>query len=228
MIMDLIRVLDAFETEAEAFSRELARLPEAAWDRPTRCAPWSTRELLGHVCVVLDRVRDMIEGQAPEVPDVSAAEYYRPDRRFSTATNAARIELGRDRAGRHRSGTSLVADFTRTWRKAEELCRTEPERRVVRTRHGDAMLLADFMLTRVFEVTVHGIDLADALGRETWLTPPAADLLLELLAGPDTRGVTELGWSHARFLRKATGREPLDPEESFRIARLGITWLALG
>ncbi|TDU73662.1 maleylpyruvate isomerase family mycothiol-dependent enzyme [Streptomyces sp. KS 21] len=226
--MDLTRVLDAFETEAEALGRGIAGAPETAWARPTRCAPWSARELLGHVCVVLDWVPDMIEGQAPDLPEVSAAEYYRPDRRFSTATNAARIELGRDRAARHRSGAELVADFTQTWWKAQELCRKEPERRVVRTRHGDAMLLADFMLTRVLEVAVHGIDLADALGLETWLTPPAADLLLELLAGSDTSGVTELGWSRARFLRKITGREPLEPEESSQIARLGITWLALG
>ncbi|WP_354638261.1 maleylpyruvate isomerase N-terminal domain-containing protein [Kitasatospora camelliae] len=226
--MDLTRVLDAFETEAGALGRELARLPEAAWDHPTRCAPWSARELLGHVCVVLDWVPDMIEGQAPEVPEVAATEYYRPDRRFSTATNAARIELGRDRAARHASGVALVADFTRTWRNAEGLCRKEPEHRVVRTRHGDAMLLADFMLTRVFEVAVHGIDLADALGCEAWLTPSAGDLLLEFLTGPDTSGVTELGWSPARFLRKVTGREPLEPEETSRIARLGVTWLALG
>ncbi|MGW6918517.1 maleylpyruvate isomerase family mycothiol-dependent enzyme [Kitasatospora sp. NPDC054939] len=226
--MDLTRVLDAFETEAEALGRGLTGLPEAGWDRPTRCAPWSARELLGHVCVVLDWVPDMIGGQAPEAPEVSATEYYRPDRRFSTATNAARIELGRDRAARHGSGADLVADFTRTWRNAQELCRKEPERRVVRTRHGDAMLLADFMLTRVFEVAVHGIDLADALGREAWLTPSAADVLLELLAGPGTSGVTELGWSRARFLRKITGREPLAPEESSQLARLGVTWLALG
>ncbi|MYT68356.1 MULTISPECIES: maleylpyruvate isomerase N-terminal domain-containing protein [unclassified Streptomyces] len=226
--MDLARVLDAFETEAEALGRELARLPEAAWDRPTRCAPWSARELLGHVCVVLDWVPGMIDGPAPEIPEVSAADYYRPDRRFSTATNAARIELGRDRAARHGSGAGLVADFTRTWQTAQELCRKEPERRVVRTRHGDAMLLADFMLTRVFEVAVHGIDLADAFGIEASLTPPAADLLLEFLVGPDVGARTELGWSHARFLRKITGREPLEPEESSRIARLDITWLALG
>ncbi|WP_377273723.1 maleylpyruvate isomerase family mycothiol-dependent enzyme [Peterkaempfera sp. SMS 1(5)a] len=226
--MDLARVLDAFETEAEALGPGVARLPEAAWNRPTRCSPWSARELLGHVCVVLDWVPDMIEGQAPEIPEVSATEYYRPDRRFSTATNAARIELGRDRAARHRSGAELVADFTQTWRKAQGLCRKEPERRVVRTRHGDAMLLADFMLTRVFEVAVHGVDLADALEREAWLTSPAGDLLLELLAGPDTGGMTELGWSRARFLRKITGREPLEPEESSQIARLGTTWLTLG
>ncbi|MEW1914791.1 maleylpyruvate isomerase family mycothiol-dependent enzyme [Kitasatospora sp. NPDC085895] len=226
--MDLTRVLDTFETEAEVLGRELAGSPEAAWDRPTRCAPWSVRELLGHLCVVLDWVPGMIDGRAPEVPEVSAAEYYRPDRRFSTATNTARIELGRDRAARHRSGADLVADFARTWRNAQELCRKEPERRVVRTRHGDAMLLADFMLTRVFEVAVHGIDLADALGREAWLTPSAADLLLEFLAGPDTSGATELGWGHARFLRKITGREPLEPEETSRIVRMGVTWLALG
>jgi hypothetical protein len=145
-----------------------------------------------------------------------------------THYGAGEFELGRDRAACHRSGAGLVADFTRTWRKAHELCRTESVHRVVRTWHGDAMPLADFMLTRVFEVAVHGIDLADALGLEASLRPQAADLLLEILVGPDMSGMTELGWSHARFLRKITGCEPLEPEESSRIVRLNITWLALG
>ncbi|MEU8687558.1 maleylpyruvate isomerase N-terminal domain-containing protein [Streptomyces sp. NPDC048665] len=94
MIMDLSRVLDAFETEAEALGRGLAGLPEVAWDRPTRCSPWSAHELLGHVCVVLDWVPDMIDGQAPEVPEVSATEYY--SRTAASAPRPTRPESSLD------------------------------------------------------------------------------------------------------------------------------------
>jgi hypothetical protein len=45
------------------------------------------------------------------------------------------------------------------------------------------MLLTGFLLTRVVEVAVHGLDLTDAVEREPWLTRPAADLVLGLLVG---------------------------------------------
>ncbi|MFJ5230988.1 maleylpyruvate isomerase N-terminal domain-containing protein [Kitasatospora sp. NPDC088391] len=227
--MDLAEVSTVFAAESEALGRALDGLPEGGWDRPTRCEPWPVRELLGHLCVVLDWVPGMVDAPAPPVPEVSATGYYRPDHRFDAATDAARIGLGRDRAAHHPSGPALLADFTRTWRTVAARCRDEPARRVVRTRHGDAMLLADFLLTRIVELAVHGLDLADALDREPWLTAPAGDAVLHLLAGPGARGAAaELGWSRADFLRRGTGRAPLAPDESARLARLGVNRLALG
>lgn len=91
------------------------------------------------------------------------------------------------------------------------------------------MLLSEFLLTRVVEVAVHGLDLADALGREPWLTSSAGDAVLELLLGAEQLAAAdELGWSQPHFLRKATGREPLDESETAQIEQLGIRWLALG
>ncbi|MFE1439382.1 hypothetical protein [Streptomyces sp. NPDC058739] len=80
------------------------------------------------------------------------------------------------------------------------------------------------------EVAVHGLDLADALGREPWLTSQAGDLVRELLlGGPDgATALEKLGWSQLRFLRKATGREPITEEETVEVSRLGIQWLTLG
>lgn len=51
-------------------------------------------------------------------------------------------------------------------------CQREPDERVVKTRHGDAMLLSDFLSTRVLELAVHGLDVADAVGAEPWLSAP--------------------------------------------------------
>ncbi|MGO4420230.1 maleylpyruvate isomerase N-terminal domain-containing protein, partial [Streptomyces sp. MCAF7] len=51
--MDQDRVLEAFRLEAEELTKAVAGLSEAEWDRPTRCEPWSIRELLGHVQVVI-------------------------------------------------------------------------------------------------------------------------------------------------------------------------------
>lgn len=221
-------MLDAFRAEAEELGRRAAEVSEDEWTRPTRCDPWSARELLGHVCVVLGWVPGMLTGPSPQRAEVSAAQYYRPDHRFAEATNAARISLAAEHAANHASGAALAENFGQIWRKVDGQCRQELDERVVLTRHGDAMLLTDFMLTRVVEVAVHGLDLADALGRKPWLTAPAGDLVLYLLAGSGANLVDGLGWSRPQFLRKATGRAPLSAEESAQVERLGLRWLALG
>ncbi|MFD0591208.1 hypothetical protein ACFQZ4_00275 [Catellatospora coxensis] len=55
--------------------------------------------------------------------------------------------------------------------------------RLVTTRHGDPMRLTDFQVTRVVELAVHGLDLADALGVAPWLTAQAAGVVEGLLFG---------------------------------------------
>ena len=51
----------------------------------------------------------------------------------------------------------------------------------MRTRHGDLISLTEFLRTRVLELAVHRLDLAVALGREPWMTQPAAQVTEELL-----------------------------------------------
>ncbi|MBP8532506.1 maleylpyruvate isomerase N-terminal domain-containing protein [Streptomyces sp. MK37H] len=223
------RVVKAFRLEAGQLARAMTEVSEAEWRLPTRCEPWKACDLLAHVRVVIAWLPDMLTAPAPTRAEVSAAEYYRPDDRFAPETNAARIALAQAHAAEQVSGTALVEDFKATWRRVDRLCRAEPEGRVVCTRHGDPMLLSEFLLTRVVEVALHGLDLADALGREPWLTSQAADLVQDLLLDPDgVAALEKLGWGQLRFLRKATGREPITREEAGDVDRLGIRWLALG
>ncbi|MFD8483025.1 maleylpyruvate isomerase N-terminal domain-containing protein [Kitasatospora sp. NPDC059673] len=217
----------AFRAEAGALGVAMAGLGEAEWARATRCAPWTVVELLAHVRVAVGRVEAMVAAPEPERAEVTAVGYYRPGERFDAATNSARIALARDTAG---GGTDPVGEFERTWRGVADRFETEAEARVVRTRHGDPMLLTDFMVTRVVELAVHGLDLADALGRPAWLTDEASDVLEDLLLtdadGPTVRSA--LGWDRATLLRKATGRAELDAAEQAEVERAGITWLTLG
>ncbi|WP_329374851.1 maleylpyruvate isomerase N-terminal domain-containing protein [Streptomyces sp. NBC_01483] len=228
--MDQGRVVEAFRREARQLAWATAGVSAAEWCLPTRCAPWNVSELLAHVRVVIAWLPGMLAATpAPIRAEVSAVEYYRPDERFAPDTNAARIALAQDHAAEQLSGAALADDFNATWQQVDRLCRAEPEGRVVRTRHGDPMLLSEFLLTRVVEVAVHGLDLADALGREPWLTSQAADLVQGLLLGPDgATALEKLGWGQLRFLRKATGREPITREEALDVSRLDIRWLTLG
>ena len=113
---------------------------------------------------------------------------------------------------------------------AVNLLRTTPADRPVLTRHGDRMLLAEFTRTRVLELAVHGLDLAAALGRPPWMTPPAAQVTQDLLLSPDAaaelRAVT--GWDQVTVVAKLTGRAPLSAAERQRADSVGFRPLALG
>jgi uncharacterized protein (TIGR03083 family) len=227
--MDQAQVMQALDGESDALIRGLRELSDEEWERPTRCEPWRVRELLGHIHVVVGWLPGMLAAPAPTHAEISAVEYYRPDDRFAPQTNTARIELASQRASAPVSGAALVEDFAVLWQQVARLCGAQPHGRVVRTRHGDAMLLSEFLLTRLVEVAVHGLDLADALDREPWLTPAAGELIVGLLVGQDQAGlVRELGWDTAGFVRKTTGREPLNDQEAAHVKRVGLQWLTLG
>ncbi|MEV8517286.1 maleylpyruvate isomerase N-terminal domain-containing protein [Dactylosporangium sp. NPDC051484] len=222
------RVLSALRDEADAFVAALGGLSTQDWERPTRCVPWQVRDVVGHVITVLARVPEMVAAPAPDQPDTTATSYYRADHRFSESANADRVRTAHRRATAVEA-VALLHDLTRTVQAVITSCRQEPTARVVRTRHDDAMSLSDFLTTRVVELTAHGLDVADAVGHQPWLTVPAAEHLQELLFGPDWRtAVAALGWDPVMLLRKTTGRAAVTAEESMELARLGLRGLTLG
>jgi uncharacterized protein (TIGR03083 family) len=193
----MLTVIDVLRGEAAALIRALGDLPAAAWERPTRCTPWLVRDLAGHLIITMSRLPGMIAGPAPERAEVTAAGYYRADDRFGGDTDADRIESARRRAAES-SPAELVATLAEAFRGAIDASAGQPSGRVVRTRHGDAMLLGEFLTTRVVELGLHGLDIADAAGRPPWITAAATEHLLRLLF-PDTSPKLAL-------LRLATGR----------------------
>jgi len=218
MTMTAATPLEALVTETAALTHTLASLPEPAWASPTRCRPWDARALLAHIRVAVARVPQALAEPAPPAAEVSAVEYYRPDERFSPTTNADRVATAQTHAS-DRPGPAILAEVDDLRGALVDMCTPEPPGRVVRTRHGDAMLLTEFLKTRVLEVAVHGFDLADAVAAPSWLTPPATEVLQTLLLGP-SRTVP----NPEHFLRAASGRAT-DPD---LLARLQSRPLALG
>ena len=219
---------EAFREESGALLGALARLPGPAWDRRTRCDPWRVRDVVAHVTTVLARVPAMIASPAPARPDTTATGYYRADHRFSDTANADRVRTSQQRAA-VRDAPALVRDLSVTAESVITQCRREPIGRIVATRHGDAMLLSEFLSTRVVELAVHGLDVADAAGLPPWLTTAAAEHLQRLLFGPDWRtSVAGLGWDPVTLVRKTTGRGPLAAREDAELRRRGLRRLTLG
>ena len=121
---------------------------------------------------------------------MDAAGYFGPAK-FTPQVDAARVESARRAARDPAAPTGSVeavataTAFTVAWRATDAAVQAQPTDRVVRTRHGDPMTVHEFLVTRVVEVGVHGLDLAVALHREPWLTPAAAQVIADLFTGDD-------------------------------------------
>jgi uncharacterized protein (TIGR03083 family) len=202
----------ALEAEGERLSRAALTVDEDDFDRPTRCEPWSVRDLLAHVLEASNRLPAMLAGPPPPRADVSASGYYRPDERFSESANAARVAAAGDDAAGFATGHDLVLALDAAWREMLSLARVEAPSRVVATRWGDAMLLTDFLATRVVELAVHGLDLAAALDTEPWLSPEAAAVVLDVVGGSGGAGAPPRGAPDpVAFIEVATGRRDALP-----------------
>ena len=229
MTADLIH--EAFGAEGRQLSRVLAGLDDAAFARPTACAPWTVAELAYHVRMTMGRLPGMLAAPEPAGSDlVSAAGYYRADQRFSAAANEGRIESAQRGAAALAGAAARARDVEVARRQAELALRDAPPGRVVTTRHSDRMLLREFLRTRVLELAVHGLDLAAALDREPWVTAQAARVTEDLLLPPPAAGRlrAQTGWDRVGLIARLTGRRPVTPAESELIQSARIGRLALG
>ncbi|MFF5173790.1 maleylpyruvate isomerase N-terminal domain-containing protein [Micromonospora sp. NPDC000089] len=226
------RVRAAFRHECARLERILGALTDADLDLPTPCPPWLVRDLVAHVSTGAGRLAGMFAAPAPPRAEVDAAGYFGPAK-FAPEVDAARVTAAQAEAARlaaprvHEAArlAAARAAFGDAWRATDAAVGAYPVGRLVRTRHGEAMTAADFLVTRVVEVGVHGLDLAAAVGRQPWLTPAAAAVIGDLITGgapaPDA-----LGWDPLTLVLKTTGRAPLDQAERAVVATAGFRRLS--
>jgi hypothetical protein len=183
------------------------------------------------VLIGADRIRQALAEPADATaPLITTMQYFRPDQRFSPATTADRIQTARALAARLGGPSAIAAELGRRWRHSIELLTTAPSGRIIRTRHGDRMLLTDFARTRVVELAVHALDLAFGLNRQPWMTSAAADLLIDVLlpGGRSGEFCERLNCDRVGLIARLTGRIRLCAADEQLLTRAGVTWLALG
>jgi uncharacterized protein (TIGR03083 family) len=223
-------ILEAFGAESQRLLEVVAGADDAAFARPSPCAPWTVAELVYHVRMTMGRLPGMLAAPEPAGSGlVPAAAYYRVDQRFSAATNADRIRSAQLGAAALPGAAARARDFAQARQQAWALLQAEPPTRVVQTRHGDRMLLTEFLRTRTLELAVHGLDLAAALERQPWMTTPAANVTQDLIvsSAAATTLRAETGWDQVTLIAKLTGRRPVTTAETQLIQHTGIRWLAL-
>ena len=214
-------VLDVLRDETDALAAATNSLDEDEFDTPTGCEPWTVKELLAHLLVACQRVPGMLDGPAPDRAEVSARAYFSGDKLGGTF-DAERIATAQQDAAIFGSGRDLVAAVLSAVEETVSRAAAEPEDRLVFTRWGEPMELHEYLKTRVFELVVHGIDLAMALGLPAWTTPPAAAVTIDVLCDGGPR--PDVGWDDVTFIAKATGRSPVTREEVAGPARGTLLW----
>ena len=221
----------AFDAEAAALLTVVSGLTDADLAEPSPCAPWTVGELACHVLIGASRIGPaMAEPERADDTLITTAEYYRRDQRFSAATNADRIETARALARQLSGPGAIAAELGRRCRESAELLAAAPPGRTVITRHGDRMLLIDFARTRVVELALHGLDLAQGLSRQPWLTSEATDVLEELLlpAGSSSKLCRALACNRAGLIARLTGRASLSRAEQQVLRDADIAVLIFG
>ncbi|WP_211878223.1 maleylpyruvate isomerase N-terminal domain-containing protein [Pseudarthrobacter albicanus] len=177
--MDADRIKSDFLGAAAAFLELIGRVPESAWSQPA-LGEWDVRGLTGHASRALTTVETYLDASAAEPAAGKRVDgpvaYYLAVR--GSTTPDAIAQRGRE-AGAG-LGEDPVATVQELVRRVTALVRHTPDEALAATPAG-TMTLIDYLPTRTFELAVHGLDLARALGFDSPASlAPAIAASLEL------------------------------------------------
>jgi uncharacterized protein (TIGR03083 family) len=210
--------LGALRSECQRVSDVVLDLPEDAFSRQTRCSAWNVKELLAHMYRDVLRVFTGLSESAPEAADTDSVSYWRAYAPVDDATDIA--DRAKDIAAQHETGRAMAEAWDDLWRRSAGLAESADRSRVVRT-WGPKLTLDDLLRTRVLEITVHGTDLAAALGRPPWATEDGLGItnaILVALLGLDLP--VGLDWDGVTLAEKGTGRSALTDTERDTLGEL--------
>ena len=204
--MSASSTVETFASAATAFADLVRSIPPSDWTRPG-LGDWDVRSLVGHASRSLITVSTYLKTTADHEDVTGAADYYAKIVDLAANAGAAAIvERGRQ-AGRD-LGDDPAATVDALVRQAlDDVAATDDP--LIEVIGGLGIRLTSYLPTRVFELAVHGLDIARATG--TALDLPE-DVLEEATALAARIGVA-LGSGEAVLLA-LTGRAGLPPSFS--------------
>jgi uncharacterized protein (TIGR03083 family) len=159
--MENLAVEAGYLGAAQAFLELVRQVPGDAWSKPA-LGDWDVRGLTGHASRALTTVETYLAAPASGPRQDGPVSYFLTVRGGASAEAIAQRgretgdALGSDPAG---AVQELVQRITAR-------VRSTPDDALLATPAG-TMTLADYLPTRTFELAVHGLDLARALGLPT-------------------------------------------------------------
>jgi uncharacterized protein (TIGR03083 family) len=184
--------------ELHSLDRILGGLSSEEWSTSTRLIPvdenlphWTILELAGHLEFAMTMVDTLIDGAGDEEPVLDPAGFFlvrRSDVAPLVYQHAYQTVGGR-------SADQMRETFSATCSTTLRRVATASPDTVGPALFGP-MRLDDFLVTRVVEAVVHGIDVTQALGREPVATPSGIEVTAAVLDD--------------LLLLRATGQRPAD------------------
>ncbi len=164
---------EAYKQAARFFVDTVARVQPTKWD-DDGLGEWNVRDLVGHTSRSLTRVEEFCAEPAEKATVLSAAEHYRlpaDNDEIAERGREAGAELGDDPAAAVRTAADRVLPLLDGF--SEDMFISYP---------NGSIRLGDYLETRVVELTVHTLDLANAIGADAEAPDEALSVTLHLLA----------------------------------------------
>lgn len=186
--------------QAVAFFLDVAgEIRPDQWDAPA-LGVWSVRSLVGHSSRSITRIEEFGARRAPAADVASAADHYR---RSLGRANASEQIAERGREAGQALGADPLAAMLEDWARAERILDATDEDEIIAYDNG-GIRFGDYIETRVFELTIHALDLANAIGVEAQPPREALAVALRTLAA-----IALESGRGAELALAATGRAPL-------------------
>jgi uncharacterized protein (TIGR03083 family) len=195
-----------FASAAGSFATLVHSIPDGRWGGPG-LGDWDLRSLVGHTSRSLITVSTYLQTTAEREDIATAAEYYaRMNPSALGIDSSAIVERGRQ-AGRDLGDDPAAAVDALVRRVLSELATAGNP--LVQVIGGLGIRLHTYLPTRTFELAVHGLDIAGAVGIPHGL--PAGVLEEATLLATQTAAATGRGET---VLLALTGRAALPPSFS--------------
>jgi uncharacterized protein (TIGR03083 family) len=198
--MDVSEVVPVYGAAARGFADLVRRIPSDRFDGPG-LGDWDLRALVGHTSRSLVTVISYLDTPAEQVDIASPAEYYVVAAQVAAQEGAGVLERG------IQAGRQLGDDPAATVQALVDEALAKLTGRgddLIAVLGGAGMRLHGYLPTRIFELVVHGFDIADATGLD--FTPSDGALLAATSLGAEIA----VAMGHGEVvLRALTGRAPL-------------------
>ena len=164
---------EAYKQAVRFFVDTVARVQPSQWG-DVGLGEWNVRDLVGHTSRSLTRLEEFCAQPAEKATVLSAAEHYRlpaDNEEIAARGREAGAELGSDPAASVRTAAERVLPLLDDL--SEDMVISYP---------NGSIRLGDYLDTRVVELTVHTLDLANAIGADVEAPAEALSVTLHLLA----------------------------------------------
>jgi hypothetical protein len=219
-------IVDALDEALDAVEATLANLSEEDWARPTLlkpvtpgAPPWTVLELAAHMDVFMGIALGLMAEPQQGPAGIDGASFCIAS--SDGSQGAVLYQYMADHAKGQTPGTMLEAVHG-TFKQARQSARDSAPDTIGPAFYG-LIRLDEFLVSRVAEAVIHGLDLTDALGRDPLpmpkAVPIAAALLDEVVARTRVPGrPADLADDDLAFIRAASGRAE-HPDPRFPVVR---------